>query len=436
LEAFSGRGKTVDEVYQLSKIDRWFLQQFKELEEMETTIDLEILNEPQKLRVIKSQGFSDAMIAKVINRKAGVNLTENDIYSARKKHNILHQYDEVDTCSAEFKALTPYLYSTVNITPINSGRVADKNDKKVLVIGGGPNRIGQGIEFDYCCVHASFALKDLNIKSIMYNCNPETVSTDYDTSDILYFEPIDFEHVRSMIELEEPDGVIVHFGGQTPLKLAKSLTAIGAKIIGTPAKVIDVAEDREKFSTFIKDLKLKQPANGTATNKIEAIAIANKIGYPVLVRPSFVLGGRAMKTVYNDNELKEYMDEAVEVSNDSPVLIDKFLDNAIELDVDAISDGENVYIGAVMQHIEEAGIHSGDSACSLPAVSVENSILKEIKIQTKKIALGLGVVGLLNIQYAIYNDEVYLIEVNPRASRTVPFVSKATGVPMAKVPLA
>ena len=431
-EAFR-RGKSIDEVFELCKIDRWFLYQFEELAKLESEIDLEVLNTPQKLRELKSNGFSDAMIAKIINKKEGLNLNENDIYSAREKHSITHQYNEVDTCSAEFEALTPYLYSTTNVTPIDGGRKATKDNKKVLVIGGGPNRIGQGIEFDYCCVHAAFALKDMGLDSIMYNCNPETVSTDYDTSDILYFEPIDFEHVRSVVEVEEPDGVIVHFGGQTPLKLAKSLTAIGAKIIGTPAKVIDMAEDREKFASFITKLGLKQPANGTATTKDEAIKIANRIGYPVLVRPSFVLGGRAMRTVYNDGELREYMDEAVEVSNDSPVLIDKFLDNAIELDVDAISDGKDVYVGAIMQHIEEAGIHSGDSACSLPAVSVDSKILEQIKNQTKDIALGLGVVGLLNIQYAIHQDEIYLIEVNPRASRTVPFVSKATGIPMAKV---
>ncbi|EIF51226.1 carbamoyl-phosphate synthase large subunit, partial [Sulfurovum sp. AR] len=279
----------------------------------------------------------------------------------------------------------------------------------------------------------SFAIEDMGMKSIMYNCNPETVSTDYDTSDVLYFEPIDFEHVRSVIELEKPDGVIVHFGGQTPLKLAKNLTAIGANISGTTAKVIDLAEDREQFSTFINDLGLKQPDNGTAFAKDEAMAIANRIGYPVLVRPSFVLGGRGMRTVYSDTELRQYMDEAVSVSNDAPVLIDKFLDSAIELDVDAICDGEEVYIGSIMQHIEEAGIHSGDSACSLPPVSISDALQEEVKEQTAKIALGLGVVGLMNIQYAIHKGEIYLIEVNPRASRTVPFVSKATGVPLAKV---
>ncbi len=429
------RGKSVDEIFELSKIDRWYLYQFEELVQSENSIDISLLKDEYRLRKIKSEGFSDAMIAQIINRVDGLDLNENDIYRAREKLNISLEYNEVDTCSAEFKALTPYLYSTTNITklPIDNENKSLSKERKVLVIGGGPNRIGQGIEFDYCCVHASFALADMGIKSIMYNCNPETVSTDYDTSDILYFEPIDFEHVRSVIELENPDGVIVHFGGQTPLKLAKGLTAIGANISGTSAKVIDLAEDRELFSSFIKKIGLKQPENGTVFTKDDAIVVANRIGYPVLVRPSFVLGGRGMKTVFSDSELKEYMDEAVSVSNDAPVLIDKFLNNAIELDVDAISDGKDVYIGAIMQHIEEAGIHSGDSACALPTISISDRLLDEIKEQTANIALGLGVVGLMNIQYAIFKDEVYLIEVNPRASRTVPFVSKATGVPLAKV---
>ena len=428
------RGKSVEEIYELSKIDPWFLYQFEELAKREKEINISILNNKELLRKVKSEGFSDAMIAHLINKEEGTELRENDIYNAREKLGIKQHFNEVDTCAAEFKALTPYLYSTTSITDeFKQTNPTNSNEKKILVIGGGPNRIGQGIEFDYCCVHAAFALEDMGIKSIMYNCNPETVSTDYDTSDILYFEPIDFEHVRNVIEHEKPDGIIVHFGGQTPLKLAKNLTQIGAKIIGTSAKVIDMAEDREKFSDFIKKLGLKQPDNGTAFTKEEALIIANRIGYPVLVRPSFVLGGRAMKTVYSDSELKQYMDEAVEVSNESPVLIDKFLNNAIELDVDAISDGKEVYIGSLMQHIEEAGIHSGDSACILPTISISNELKAKIEKQTMDIALGLGVVGLMNVQYAIFENEVYLIEVNPRASRTVPFVSKATGLPLAKV---
>jgi len=434
LNVFEGlrRGMSVDELYEICKIDKWFLYQLEELCALEKRVDIETLANEGLLRELKSNGFSDMRIAKLINEKENGELNENDVYNARIKFGIDFEYNEVDTCAAEFEALTPYLYSTTNITKLPK-QDYPQGEKKVLVIGGGPNRIGQGIEFDYCCVHAAFALKDMNVKSIMYNCNPETVSTDYDTSDILYFEPIDFERVRSVIERENPDGVIVHFGGQTPLKLAKKLTAIGAKIIGTSAKVIDEAEDREKFSNFLNKIGLKQPQNGTATTKEGAYEIAKEIGYPVLVRPSYVLGGRAMRIVYSQEELQNYMDEAVSVSHESPVLIDKFLDRAVELDVDAISDGENVYIGSIMQHIEEAGIHSGDSACSLPTVSLTEQQIKEVENQTKAIALGLGVKGLLNIQYAIYQGEIYLIEVNPRASRTVPFVSKATGVPLAKV---
>ncbi len=427
------RGKSVEEIFEWCKIDQWFLYQLEELVAVEKEMDVALLKDATRMREVKADGFSDAMIAWAINKNEGQNFSENDIFNAREKLDIALEYNEVDTCSAEFEALTPYLYSTTNITKLPKVEKEESEEKKVLVIGGGPNRIGQGIEFDYCCVHASFALEDMGVKSIMYNCNPETVSTDYDTSDILYFEPIDFEHVRSVIEVEKPDGVIVHFGGQTPLKLAKQLTSIGANISGTTAKVIDLAEDRKLFSAFINDLGLKQPNNDTVINKEEALVVANRIGYPVLVRPSFVLGGRGMKTVYSDSELKEYMDEAVSVSNDAPVLIDKFLDNAIELDVDAICDGKDVYVGAVMQHIEEAGIHSGDSACALPTISISDELLVEIKEQTANIALNLGVVGLMNIQFAIFENEVYLIEVNPRASRTVPFVSKATGVPLAKV---
>ncbi|WP_345969540.1 carbamoyl-phosphate synthase large subunit [Sulfurimonas sp. HSL1-6] len=427
------RGMGVEELFELSKIDPWFLYQIEEIVAEEQTVDLDILNDTIRLRKAKANGFSDKKIAQLIAKQGASDIRESDVYNARKRMGIHLEYNEVDTCAAEFEALTPYLYSTTNITtlPEQPTRASDK--KKVMILGGGPNRIGQGIEFDYCCVHAAFALEEMGIETIMYNCNPETVSTDYDTSDVLYFEPIDLEHVREVIEFEKPNGIIVHFGGQTPLKLANPLTAIGAQIAGTPAKVIDLAEDREKFSDFVTKHDLKQPENGIATTKEEAISVASRLGYPVLVRPSFVLGGRAMRIVYKEEELRQYMDEAVSVSNDAPVLVDKFLDQAVELDVDAICDGSEVYIGSVMQHIEEAGIHSGDSACSLPPLNLSDALLAQVEQQTKTIALGLGVIGLLNIQYAIYQNEVYLIEVNPRASRTVPFVSKATGMPLAKV---
>lgn len=421
------KGLSNDDIFELSKIDPWFLSKFREIFNLETSINESILTDTDFMRKIKTNGFSDRMIGNLIGK------TEEDVYQARKALDVDFEYNEVDTCSAEFKALTPYLYSTTNITKLPKVAKPESADKKVMIIGGGPNRIGQGIEFDYCCVHASFALNEMGVKTIMYNCNPETVSTDYDTSDILYFEPIDFEHVRSVVEKENPDGVIVHFGGQTPLKLANALTKAGAKIIGTTAEVIDLAEDRKKFSAFVENIGLLQPENGTAVEVTEAITIAEKIGYPVLVRPSFVLGGRGMKIVYSTEELKQYMDEAVSVSNDAPVLIDKFLDRAIELDVDCICDGKEVYIGGIMQHIEEAGIHSGDSACSLPPISISDDLIKQLETKTKEMALGLGVVGLMNTQYAIHKGEIYLIEVNPRASRTVPFVSKATGMPLAKV---
>ncbi|ALV64307.1 carbamoyl-phosphate synthase large subunit [Campylobacter fetus] len=426
-------GKSIDEVYELTKIDPWFLNQIYEITEFEKSIDMDILNDKELLRKAKSWGFSDKMLAILINEKDNLELSQNDIYYARIKHDLNLEYREVDTCSGEFKALTPYLYSSTNITPNVPNLKVDNGNKKVLIIGGGPNRIGQGIEFDYCCVHASYALRDLGVTTIMYNCNPETVSTDYDTSDILYFEPIDFEHLRAVIEREKPDGVIVHFGGQTPLKFSKRLTMIGAKIIGTSARVIDVAEDRKKFSEFISKIGVKQPQNDTATSESEAVQKATVIGYPVLVRPSYVLGGRAMRRVHSESELKEYMNEAVKVSNHSPVLLDKFLQDATELDVDAISDGKDVYIGSIMEHIEEAGIHSGDSASILPPQNLSKEIISQVEVCTKDIALNLGVIGLMNIQFAVYQNELYIIEVNPRASRTVPFVSKATGIPMAKV---
>ena len=427
------RGMSVEEMFETCQIDPWFLYQLEELLHSETTITDKILFDAEFMRSIKVDGFSDKRISQLIAVNSNQNVSEMQVYEKRKDLGVSLEFNEVDTCAAEFEALTPYLYSTTNITasPTAKNRVSDK--KKVLILGGGPNRIGQGIEFDYCCVHAAFALKEMDIECIMYNCNPETVSTDYDTSDVLYFEPIDFEHVREVIENEQPDGIIVHFGGQTPLKLADGLTKIGANIIGTTSAVIDLAEDREQFSNFVISHGLKQPANGLARKKEEAEPIAEKLGFPVLVRPSFVLGGRGMKIVYSHEELNEYMALAISVSNEAPVLIDKFLDQAIELDVDAICDGTDVYIGSVMQHIEEAGIHSGDSACSLPPVNLSDEMIEKVEQQTKTIALGLGVVGLMNVQYAIFQDEIYLIEVNPRASRTVPFVSKATGMPLAKV---
>ena len=430
-EAFRN-GVSVAEVQEWSKIDAYFLHQIAEIIAFEKNISFEMLQIESFLREAKQNGFSDKMLAFLANKKEGLELREEDIYALRQRLQVNLQYNEVDTCAAEFATQTAYLYSTTPFFPINPTPTSS-DKKKVLIIGGGPNRIGQGIEFDYCCVHASFALRDMGITSIMYNCNPETVSTDYDTSDTLYFEPITFECVRSVIECEKPDGIIVHFGGQTPLKLAKKLTTIGANIIGTSAKTIDIAEDREKFAKFVEENGLLQPKNGTAYTKEEAIGIAQNIGFPVLVRPSYVLGGRAMRIVYNVAELQNYMSEAVSVSEDSPVLIDKFLNNALELDVDIICDGRDVYIAGIMQHIEEAGIHSGDSACSIPTISISKEKIKEIEETTAKIARNLGVIGLMNTQYAIFEDTLYLIEVNPRASRTVPFVSKATGIPLAKV---
>lgn len=423
---------SLEEVYEWCKIDKYFLYQIQEIIEFEKEVSFESLRDSSFLRRAKILGFSDRMLSFLVNSKESLELREEDIFELRKKYNIIHFYNEVDTCAAEFATQTSYLYSTIPFANTIDTKPQDSK-KKVLILGGGPNRIGQGIEFDYCCVHASFALRDMGIKSIMYNCNPETVSTDYDTSDVLYFEPITLEYVRSVIEKEKPDGIIVHFGGQTPLKLAKILSLLNTNIIGSSAKVIDIAEDREKFAKFVEENNLLQPQNGIAFSKEDAYKIAFKIGFPVLVRPSYVLGGRAMKTVYNEDELKVYMDEALNISQNNPILIDKFLDGAVELDVDALSDGNDIYIAGIMQHIEEAGIHSGDSTCVIPTISINEKHLKEIEQVTQIVALKLGVIGLMNIQYAIHNNSVYIIEVNPRASRTTPFVSKATGIPLAKV---
>ncbi len=362
-------------------------------------------------------------------------IREEDIRKLRKKL-IDVKYKTVDTCSAEFEAYTPYYYSTYHGVEDEIHELEKKNKdtrEKVIVFGSGPNRIGQGIEFDYCCVHSVWAIKEEGYKSIMVNCNPETVSTDYDTSDKLFFEPITIEDALNIIEKENPKGVIVQFGGQTPLKLAVPFEKENVPILGTSPKSIDIAEDRELFRSLLEKLNLKQPPSKTATSILEAVKIANEIGYPVLIRPSYVLGGRAMRIVYSEEELISYMQEGLEASEEKPVLIDKFLEDAIELDVDAISDGKDVLIGGIMEHIEEAGIHSGDSACVIPSFSLKKEILDEVKRQTAKLALALKVKGLINVQFAVQNNEIYIIEANPRASRTVPFVSKAVGIPLAKI---
>lgn len=432
-------GVSVDEVFELCQIDRWFLSQIQKLVKAEESINSSVLTDAKKLRELKNLGFSDARIAAKIKENENLEVSPFEVELARMNLQIAPNFEEVDTCAAEFLSLTPYLYSTYAPNPLppieNKQEKQEKQEKKILIIGSGPNRIGQGIEFDYCCVHASFALKDLNIKSVMLNCNPETVSTDYDTSDTLYFEPIHFECVKSIIQRERVDGIIVHFGGQTPLKLAKDLAKMQAPIIGTPFKVIDIAEDREKFSLFLKGLDIKQPKNGMAKSVDEAYSIANVIGFPIIVRPSYVLGGQHMQILENIEELHHYLESvthALEISPKNPLLIDKFLEKAVELDVDAICDKKEVYIAGILQHIEEAGIHSGDSACFIPS-TLSPEILDEIERVSTKIALHLGVVGLLNIQFAVHQNSLYLIEVNPRASRTVPFLSKALGVPLAKV---
>ncbi len=418
-------GMKIDELYALTGIDHWFLENIRQVVKMEEEIkspDQKALT-PDVFKRAKEFGFSDMRLAELLE------LADSQIEERRRNQGLRAVYKMVDTCAAEFEAYTPYLYSTYE----REDEALPTSNRKMVILGGGPNRIGQGIEFDYCCVHASFALKEEGFETIMVNCNPETVSTDYDTSDRLYFEPLTLEDTMSIIEREKPEGVIVHLGGQTPLKLAIPLEKKGAKIIGTSPESIDLAEDRERFRDLILKLGLTQPKSGIARSGDGALAVAKEIGYPVVVRPSYVLGGRAMEIVYTEESLKRYIREAVRVSPNHPILIDEFLKDAIEVDVDAVSDGKTVVIGGVLEHIEEAGVHSGDSAMVLPPFSIGQYLIDEIKRQTRELALALKVVGLVNVQFAIKNRDVYVLEVNPRASRTVPFVSKAIGVPLAKI---
>jgi len=418
------KGMSIQSIYELTSIDPWFLYQIKQIVDLEqeiTTADKEISE--ALYQKAKAWGFADIQLAYLMST------SEDKIKQIREALDIRPVYKLVDTCAAEFKASTPYYYSTYELE--NEARVSDQ--QKVMILGGGPNRIGQGIEFDYCCVHASFALREEGIESIMVNSNPETVSTDYDTSDKLYFEPLTKEDVLHIVETEKPLGIIVQFGGQTPLNLAVPLHKAGVPILGTQPESIDRAENREQFKAMLQKLGLVQPANGTALSIKDAVAVAAEIGYPVIVRPSYVLGGRAMKIVYDRGELENFTRLALMESLGHPVLIDKFLEEAVEVDVDAISDGKTTIIGGIMEHIEEAGIHSGDSACVLPPISIKQPVLDEITSATKKMAAELGVVGLMNVQYAVKDGQLFVLEVNPRASRTIPFVSKATGVPLAKL---
>ena len=418
-------GLTVDEVFNLTMVDRWFLVQIEDiiLEEAKVADGGLTILTPEYLRKLKRKGFADSRLAALIG------VSEAEVRKKRHAADIYPVYKRVDTCAAEFSSDTAYMYSTYD----EECEANPTDNKKIMILGGGPNRIGQGIEFDYCCVHAALALREDGFETIMVNCNPETVSTDYDTSDRLYFESITFEDVLEIVRIEKPVGVIVQYGGQTPLKLARSLEAAGVPIIGTSPDAIDRAEDRERFQQAVDRLGLLQPENATVTSVEEAMAKAEGIGFPLVVRPSYVLGGRAMEIVYDLDDLRRYMTEAVSVSNDSPVLLDRFLDDAIEVDIDLICDGTDVVIGAIMQHIEQAGVHSGDSACSLPAYSLSQEIQDVMREQVTALAFELGVVGLMNTQMAVKDGKVYLIEVNPRAARTVPFVSKATAVPLAKI---
>jgi carbamoyl-phosphate synthase large subunit len=428
------QGMTVREIGQMTNIDPWFLHQLKEISDEQANLpklSAQSISADQ-LRDLKRVGFSDARLSQALQVENG-NGSLEFVHQLRRKHGIRPVYKRVDTCAAEFESFTPYMYSTYE----EEDEATPTDRKKVIILGSGPNRIGQGIEFDYCCCHAAFALRDDGFETIMVNCNPETVSTDYDTSDRLYFEPLTYEDVMAVYEHEAaggaPVGVIVQFGGQTPLNLALPLKGAGVPIIGTSPESIDLAEDRKRFGKLLEELDIPQPPGATAASVEEALANANRVGYPVLVRPSYVLGGRAMVIAYDDESVTRYMKEAVEYSHERPVLIDHFLESATEVDVDALSDGEDVVIGGIMQHIEEAGIHSGDSSCVLPSVDLSPEVLATIRDYTFRLARALKVIGLMNIQYAIQRDKVFVIEVNPRASRTVPYVSKATGVPLAKI---
>ncbi|MEP7207386.1 MAG: carbamoyl-phosphate synthase large subunit, partial [Casimicrobiaceae bacterium] len=420
-----GIGMTLEEVHGFTKIDPWFLSQIKEIVDLELVLETRTLESisADELRQLKRMGFSDRRLAHLLE------VSEDDVRSRRHAFGLRPVYKRVDTCAAEFATRTAYMYSTYE----EECESAPTDARKVIVLGGGPNRIGQGIEFDYCCVHAAMALREDGYETIMINCNPETVSTDYDTSDRLYFEPLTLEDVLEIVHIEKPLGVIVQYGGQTPLKLARDLAKNGVPIIGTSPDMIDMAEDRERFQQMLQRLGLRQPPNRTARTEAQAIAAAEEIGYPLVVRPSYVLGGRAMEIVHEQRDLERYMHEAVKVSNDSPVLLDRFLNDAIEVDVDALSDGSEVVIGGIMEHIEQAGVHSGDSACSLPPYSLSSAIQDELRRQTIAMAKGLDVCGLMNVQFAIQDGTVFVLEVNPRASRTVPYVSKATGRPLAKI---
>ena len=419
------RGMAIDQIFTLSKIDPWFLTNLKDIVDTGEEIRKRGFSGLDKkyLYTVKQLGFSDVQLAHLTGT------SEDDIRELRKARELEPVFKLVDTCAAEFESYTPYYYSTYEQE--NEARISGR--KKIMILGGGPNRIGQGIEFDYCCVHASFALREIGVESIMVNSNPETVSTDYDTSDKLYFEPLTREDVLNIIESEKPDGVIVQFGGQTPLNLAVPLDQKGVKIIGTPPDAIDRAEDRKRFQQFLQKLDLRQPENDTAFSLEEALAAAKKIGYPVVMRPSYVLGGRNMRIVYNEQGIRDFMAIPGIAMSEHPVLLDHFLKDAIEVDVDAVSDGNMNVIGGIMEHIEEAGIHSGDSACVLPPHTLSQSMIDEITRATKAMAEELGVIGLMNVQYAVKSETLYILEVNPRASRTVPFVSKATGVPLAKI---